>query len=109
MPNVHRIRNANEAIVLARELAIDRVLILSPSELIAGDCDKFRLAGFNTFGASKRSSLLESSKSFAKNFMQRYNIPTPECRLFTDYSMAEQVLKSEWSERNLVIKPDIFQ
>ncbi|ATZ10364.1 phosphoribosylamine--glycine ligase [Erwinia amylovora] len=108
MPNVHRIRNANEAIVLARELAIDRVLILSPSELIAGDCDKFRLAGFNTFGASKRSSLLESSKSFAKNFMQRYNIPTPECRLFTDYSMAEQILKSEWSERNLVIKPDIF-
>ncbi|MGV8001686.1 phosphoribosylamine--glycine ligase [Photorhabdus temperata subsp. temperata] len=108
MPNVHRIRDVNEAIALAEKLAVDRVLVLSPLELMAGDCDKFHLAGFNTFGASGHSSRLENSKSFAKNFMRRYNIPTPECRLFTDYSVAERFLKSEWSNSQFVIKPDVF-
>ncbi|WP_241169979.1 phosphoribosylamine--glycine ligase [Serratia marcescens] len=108
MPNVYRINDVNEAIALAKELSIDRVLILSPLELISGDSDKFRLAGFNTFGASEFSSRLESSKSFAKEFMQLYNIPTPEYRVFTDYSVAERTLKNEWSDKNFVIKPDIF-
>ncbi|HCR62519.1 MAG TPA: phosphoribosylamine--glycine ligase [Serratia liquefaciens] len=107
-PNVYRISNVKEAIALAKSLDIDRVLVLSPLELFVGDSDKFRLAGFETYGASEQASRLESSKSFAKDFMRRYSIPTPESRLFTDYAVAERFLRDAWSNGDYVIKPDVF-
>jgi phosphoribosylamine--glycine ligase len=108
IPKVFRVSNVDDAITLAKKFIIDRVFILSPSEIIAGDCDKFRLAGFTVFGASREASILESSKGFAKKFMRKYGVPTPEYNLFSEYSQAECFLKSVWSDRQYVIKSDVF-
>lgn len=106
--NVFRVEDVNSAIKLAKQLVVNRVFILSPSELIAGDCDKFRDEGFTVFGASQKASLLESDKYFAKKFMQKYQISTPEYHVFTDRVQAEQFLKHNWTTKNYVIKSNVF-
>jgi len=42
-----------------------------------GIVDEFQKRGLRIFGPTKAAAQLESSKSFAKEFMQRHNIPTP--------------------------------
>ena len=44
--------------------------------LAAGIVDVFRAAGLRIFGPTQAAAQLESSKAFAKAFMQRHGIPT---------------------------------
>jgi phosphoribosylamine--glycine ligase len=46
--------------------------------------DAFRAAGLRIFGPTKAAAQLESSKDFAKAFMQRHGLPTAQYRTFTD-------------------------
>jgi phosphoribosylamine--glycine ligase len=56
------------------------------------------------FGASKKATEIESSKVFAKELMQKYNIPCAQSTSFSDYSQAkEYVLKQS---PPIVIKAD---
>ena len=52
--------------------------------LAAGVVDLFQSRGLRIFGPSRACAQLEASKEFAKNFMQRHNIPTAEFASFTD-------------------------
>ena len=42
------------------------------------------------FGPSQVAARLEGSKTFAKDFMARYNIPTARYKNFSDYEAAKQ-------------------
>jgi phosphoribosylamine--glycine ligase len=56
--------------------------------LAAGVVDLFRARGLRIFGPTKAAAQLESSKAFAKDFMQRHGIPTALYASFTDAAEA---------------------
>lgn len=77
--------------------------------LAAGIVDEFRSRGLSIFGPTKAAARLESSKEFAKNFMQKYNIPTAKFQTF-DNSTPENIQTAhEYINKNgvpIVIKAD---
>ncbi len=56
--------------------------------LAAGVVDLFRARGLRIFGPTQAAAQLESSKAFAKDFMQRHGIPTALYASFTDAAAA---------------------
>lgn len=55
--------------------------------LAAGIVDRFRARGLRIFGPTQAAARLESSKAFAKAFMQRHGIPTAH---FATFDRAEE-------------------
>jgi len=56
--------------------------------LAAGVVDVFRARGLRIFGPTRAAAQLETSKAFAKDFMQRHGIPTGLYASFTDLADA---------------------
>jgi phosphoribosylamine---glycine ligase len=56
--------------------------------LAAGVVDLFRSRGLRIFGPTRAAAQLESSKAFAKGFMQRHGIPTAHYAVFDDAAAA---------------------
>ena len=61
---------------------IDFAVIGPDDPLIAGVCDRLRANGIRCFGPSKAAAAIEGSKSFAKNLMRKYGIPTADYAVF---------------------------
>ncbi|HWQ97401.1 MAG TPA: phosphoribosylamine--glycine ligase [Clostridia bacterium] len=66
----------------AAEKHIDFAVIGPDDPLIAGVCDRLRANGIRCFGPSKAAAAIEGSKSFAKNLMRKYGIPTADYAVF---------------------------
>ena len=66
----------------ATENAVDFAVIGPDDPLIAGVCDRLRAAGIRCFGPNKAAAAIEGSKSFAKNLMRKYGIPTADYAVF---------------------------
>ena len=66
----------------AQENEIDFAVIGPDDPLIAGVCDRLRAVGVRCFGPSKSAASIEGSKSFAKNLMRKYGIPTADYAVF---------------------------
>lgn len=75
-------------LAFAREREIDLTVVGPESALAAGVVDRFREAGLRIFGPTQAAARIESSKEFAKQLMERYDIPTAAFRTFTDYGEA---------------------
>jgi len=66
----------NAAIVaLAKDLAVDLVVIGPEVPLVNGASDSLRSAGFKVFGPSKAAAQLEGSKDFAEGVMRDAGVP----------------------------------
>jgi phosphoribosylamine---glycine ligase len=79
--------------------------VVGPDQMIADGCvDAFRAAGLKIFGATKAAGQLESSKDFAKRFMQRNNIPTAKFATFEDAAAAHEYVNTNGAP--IVIKAD---
>ncbi|HCC46236.1 MAG TPA: phosphoribosylamine--glycine ligase [Gammaproteobacteria bacterium] len=79
--------------------------VVGPEDpLVGGLVDRFKLAGSTCFGPDQWSAQLEGSKSFTKNFLKKYEIPTGDCEVFEESEAAIAYL----SERSppFVIKAD---
>jgi phosphoribosylamine--glycine ligase len=61
---------------LAEQLQPDLTVVGPELPLMLGVVDELTAQGFRVFGPTREASQLESSKSFAKEFMQRHRIPT---------------------------------
>src|SRR5271155_68013 len=61
---------------LATRLQPDLTIVGPELPLTLGVVDEFTRRGWPAFGPTKAASQLESSKSFAKEFLQRHHIPT---------------------------------
>ena len=61
---------------VAEEKKIDLTVVGPEAPLVAGLVDVFENAGRRVFGPCRKAALLEGSKSYAKKFMAKYNIPT---------------------------------
>ncbi|ATG19388.1 phosphoribosylamine--glycine ligase [Ralstonia pickettii] len=72
--------------------------------LAAGIVDLFRAKGLRIFGPTKAAAQLESSKDFAKAFMQRHGIPTAKYQTFSDAAQAHAYVDQEGAP--IVIKAD---
>ncbi len=68
---------------------IDLVVVGPEAALAVGIVDELKKAGIKVFGPTKDAAQIESSKEFAKDLMQKYNIPTARYEVFTDYKEAK--------------------
>ena len=68
--------------------------------LAAGIVDEFRSRGLHIFGPTKAAARLESSKEFAKKFMQKYNIPTAKFQTFDNSDPANIQAAHDYIDQN---------
>src|SRR5712675_1159615 len=61
---------------VAHQIQPDLTVVGPEISLAMGVVDEFKRRGLRIFGPSQRAAQLETSKSFAKEFMQRHQIPT---------------------------------
>lgn len=95
----------NAALVkLAQDKAIDLVVVGPEVPLTNGVVDAMNAAGIKAFGPTKLAAELEGSKSFSKNLMKKYGIPTAKYEVFTDADEARAYVEKEGAP--IVIKAD---
>lgn len=90
---------------LAKEIKADLVVVAPDDPLVAGMVDALNKAGFKTFGPRANAAIIEGSKVFSKELMQKYNIPTAEYKVFDNAEEAIEYIK-ERNEFPTVIKAD---
>jgi phosphoribosylamine---glycine ligase len=96
---------SNDALVdFARAEGIAFTVVGPEAPLASGVVDVFRAAGLRIFGPTRAAAQLESSKDYAKAFMQRHGIPTAEYRTFTDAGAARAYVQERGAP--IVIKAD---
>src|SRR5690625_1156285 len=88
----------------AKENKIDLTVVSPESSLNAGIANRFQEENLAIFAPTKEAALLEGSKSFAKDFMIKYDIPTATYATFTDFEKAKQHIEEQGAP--IVIKAD---
>ena len=88
----------------ARENSIHLTVVGPEAPLAAGVVDAFRAHGLKIFGPTRAAAQLESSKDFAKRFMQRHHIPTATFATFSDARQAHAHIDAQGAP--IVIKAD---
>lgn len=83
---------------------IDLTVVGPEEPLVLGIVDRFQEKGLKIFGPDKSCARLEGSKSYAKMFMEKYNIPTAKYKSYDNYKEAS--LGLEEFDYPLVIKAD---
>ena len=97
-------QNNNESVVkYCVDNKVDFVIIGPEAPLANGLGDSLRENNIPCFGPSRTAARIESSKHFAKDFMQRHNIPTARWQAFTDAEEACKHIESADYEA-LVVK-----
>ena len=88
----------------ARDEHIALTVVGPETPLAAGIVNLFREQGLKIFGPTREAAQLESSKDFAKSFMQRHGIPTAQHQTFSDSAAAHAYLNAKSAP--IVIKAD---
>jgi phosphoribosylamine--glycine ligase len=88
----------------ARREQIYATVVGPEAPLAAGVVDAFRAAGLRIFGPTKAAAQLESSKDFAKRFMESHGIPTARYQTFSDVRQAHAYVDANGAP--IVIKAD---
>ncbi|WP_418968899.1 phosphoribosylamine--glycine ligase [Alloscardovia omnicolens] len=96
--------NHSALIDFARDKQIDWVFVGPENPLIEGMVDDFEAAGFPAFGPTRQAAQIEGSKTFAKELMQRFNIPTAAYATFDTYDAALAYVQEQGAP--IVIKAD---
>ncbi|HYM47432.1 MAG TPA: phosphoribosylamine--glycine ligase [Burkholderiaceae bacterium] len=95
----------NEALAdFAQREGVAFTVVGPEAPLASGVVDVFRSRGLRIFGPTRAAAQLESSKDFAKAFMQRHRIPTAQYRSFTDAGAARAHVRERGAP--IVIKAD---
>ncbi len=79
----------------AQDAGIDLVVLGPETAIAAGVADRLRDAGITVFGPGRGAGRLESSKIYAKRFMDRHGIPTARSRVAHSLAQAERALE-DW-------------
>lgn len=100
------IQNEKTLVNFCRNNRIHLVVVGPEQPLADGIADILRHNNINCFGPSKYASQLESSKSFAKEFMDEFNIPTAKYRTFEAKDLSDCGRYIDKSDMPIVIKAD---
>ena len=89
----------------AKENAVDFCIVTPDDPLALGMVDDMEAEGIPCFGPKKDAAIIEASKAFSKDLMQKYHIPTADYQTFDD---AKEALKyiEEKNTFPVVIKAD---
>jgi phosphoribosylamine--glycine ligase/phosphoribosylformylglycinamidine cyclo-ligase len=86
----------------SQENGVNLVVPGPEAPLVDGVEEWFRKAGIPCFGPSKEAARLEGSKTYSKDFMKKYNVPTAAYGNFSDYNKAVAYVDSV--DHDVVIK-----
>ncbi|KAF5685892.1 bifunctional purine biosynthetic protein ADE1 [Fusarium denticulatum] len=86
----------------SQENGVNLVVPGPEAPLVDGVEGWFRKAGIPCFGPSKEAARLEGSKTYSKDFMKKYNVPTAAYENFSDYNKAVAYIDSV--DHDVVIK-----
>ncbi len=78
----------------AEEKKIDLTVVGPEVPLALGIVDEFTKKGLKIFGPNKNSSRIEADKSFARDFMYRFGIPSPKFQIYETASEAFKYTKT---------------
>jgi phosphoribosylamine--glycine ligase len=98
------VENISALVDFAQNEHIDLTLIGPEVPLVAGIVDAFNAAGLKCFGPTAAAAQLEGSKTFCKDFLARYHIPTAEYQTFTETSTAIDYIRQKGAP--IVVKAD---
>jgi phosphoribosylamine--glycine ligase len=70
------VKSLDSMIAVANQIQPDLTVVGPELPLMLGVVDEFTRRGWRTFGPTHAAAQLESSKTFAKEFLQRHHIPT---------------------------------
>ena len=88
----------------AKDKEIDLTIIGMDDPLVGGIVDVFEEKGLRVFGPRKNAAIIEGSKSFSKDLMKKYHIPTYHYEVF--HSPEEALLYLESVSFPIVLKAD---
>ena len=88
----------------AQQEQVTLTVVGPEAPLAAGIVDIFRERGMPIFGPTRKAAQLESSKDFAKAFMERHGIPTARYQTFSDAAAAHRYIDEQGAP--IVIKAD---
>ena len=91
-------------VAFAKENKPDLVMVAPDDPLALGMVDALEDAGIHAFGPHKNAAIIEGSKSFAKDLMHKYNIPTANYAVFEESSKAIEYIKEQGAP--IVVKAD---
>jgi len=82
--------NFESIIEFCKKEKISLVIIGPEIPLVEGLADSLRSNGISVFGPDENAAMIEGDKSFSKDLMKKYNIPTADYRVFTknDFTLA---------------------
>ena len=90
--------------IIARQRAIDLVIIGPEKPIAAGLVDRLQHFGIPTFGPTQAAAQLESSKSFARKVMDEAGVPSPKYHAFQDAQKAIRFVQQY--SKPIVVKAD---
>ena len=88
----------------AVENHMDFVMVAPDDPLALGMVDALEVAGIPAFGPRKNAAVIEASKIFSKNLMEKYHIPTASYRTFSDMNEALSYVREQGAP--IVVKAD---
>ncbi len=94
----------NKLVEFAKKEKIDLTIVGPEDPLCNGIVDIFEKEGLKVFGANQKAVEIESSKSFAKDLMNKYGINTAAGKTFTSYKKAEDYIRKTGAP--VVVKAD---
>ncbi len=101
------LKDADSMVRIAERHSPDLVDVAQDDALAAGTVDLLKEKGFLVFGPTKAAARIEWDKAWARQFMRRYGIPSPEFHVFDDPTSALEFVSNEYSknpEKCLFIK-----
>ena len=96
--------NIDELVTFAKSNEIGLTFVGPEVPLLEGIVDRFTEEGIVIFGPSKAAAQIEGSKSFAKDLMKKYGIPTASSETFTNYDEALSYVREKGAP--IVLKAD---
>ncbi len=96
--------DVDKLLSFAKDNAVDLTIVGPEGPLSMGIVDEFTKAGLRAFGPSGKAAEIEASKTFSKNLMKKYCIPSADYGVFTDRAVAEAYVREKGAP--IVVKAD---
>ncbi|MGM9924862.1 MAG: phosphoribosylamine--glycine ligase [Bacillus sp. (in: firmicutes)] len=82
-----------QLIAFAKENGVEWTFVGPEVPLLEGLVDRLEEAGLKAFGPRQNAAEIEGSKSFAKDLMKKYDIPTAAYETFTSFAEAKSYVE----------------